>query len=190
MWLLGRAEDFFCFAPQDFWVWGVFYARVPPREASHFLIFLRSRSRQYILRQWGLYGLRARVGAMYLVCARTETRRAGHGEGRTEHSTESLIAFPFPITMLISLPYFGPLVVNKPAQKILCRCCSWSCAILPQMAERGAGRRRRPEIVHALRISPPNYRPGLPFIAEPPPPSGIRRFRGAHLRFGCSSRMV
>ena len=25
---------FFCFAPQDFWVWGVFYARVPPREAS------------------------------------------------------------------------------------------------------------------------------------------------------------
>ena len=119
---------------------------------------------------------------MYLVCARTETRRAGHGEGRTEHSTESLIAFPFPITMLISLPYFGPLVVNKPAQKFLCRCCSWSCAILPQMAERGAGRRRRPEIVHALRISPPNYRPGLPFIAEPPPPSGIRRFRGVHLR--------
>ena len=54
---------------------------------------------------------------MYLVCARTETRGAGHGEGRTEHSTESLIAFPFPITMLISLPYFGPLVVNKPAQK-------------------------------------------------------------------------
>ena len=76
---------------------------------------------------------------MYLVCARTETRRAGHGEGRTEHSTESLIAFPFFITMLISLPYFGPLVVNKPAQKFLCRCCSWSCAILPQMAERGAG---------------------------------------------------
>ena len=54
---------------------------------------------------------------MYLVCARTETRGAGHGEGRTEHSTESLIAFPFFITMLISLPYFGPLVVNKPAQK-------------------------------------------------------------------------
>ena len=54
---------------------------------------------------------------MYLVCARTETRRAGHGEGRTEHSTESLIAFPFPITMLISLPYFGPLVVNKPTKK-------------------------------------------------------------------------
>ena len=39
MWLLGRAGDFFCFAPQDFWVWGVFYARVPPREASFFKIF-------------------------------------------------------------------------------------------------------------------------------------------------------
>ena len=116
------------------------------------------------------------------MCAHARKREERHGEGRTEHSTESLIAFPFPITMLISLPYFGPLVVNKPAQKNLCRCCSWSCAILPQMAERGAGRRRRPEIVHALRISPPNYRPGLPFIAEPPPPSGIRRCRGVHLR--------
>ena len=26
--------NFFRFAPQDFWVWGVFYARVPPREAK------------------------------------------------------------------------------------------------------------------------------------------------------------
>ena len=79
--------------------------------------------------------------------------------------------------MLISLPYFGPLVVNKPAQKFLCRCCSWSCAVLPQMAERGAGRRRRPEIVHALRRSPPNYRPDLPFIAEQNPPEAREEAR-------------
>ena len=34
---LGELGIFFCFAPQDFWVWEVFYARVPPREASYIM---------------------------------------------------------------------------------------------------------------------------------------------------------
>ena len=42
---LGELRIFFCFAPQDFWVWGVFYARVPPREASFFFfICVESRN--------------------------------------------------------------------------------------------------------------------------------------------------
>ena len=37
--------------------------------------------------------------------------------------------------------------------------------------------RRRPEIVHALRRSPPNYRPDLPFIAEQNPPEAREEAR-------------
>ena len=91
------------------------------------------------------------------------------GENRTQHGKFDCIPIPHHHADLP--PIFWPSCREQTRPKILCRCCSWSCAVLPQMAERGAGRRRRPEIVHALRISPLNYRPGLPFIAEPPPPS-------------------